>query len=151
MTGSTLMDFLISIIGLCLVVGLIFKALDFIAPDDRFKQIARWAIGGVALIVFLLAVKAVLFGGAGAPGMAMTPGGLINFAIGLIVLLVVLYIIYMAVDFLAPAEFVTPVKYVIGALALIAMLVLAQQVLFGGGALLGGAGRGINFLPGAAR
>lgn len=149
MTGSALMDFLIAIVGLCLVVGLIFKALDFIAPDDRFKQIGRWAVGGVALIVFLLAIKAVLFGGGGSGMLGVSPGGLLSFAIGLIVLLVVLYIIYMAVDMIAPAEFVTPVKYVIGALALIAILVLAQQVLFGGATLLGAGGRGISFLPGA--
>lgn len=145
MTGSALMDFLIAVVGLCLIVGLIFLALDRIAPDDGFKKIARWAVGGAALIMFLLAIKGVLFGGGG--GIGVSPLGLISFAIGMIVLLVVLYIIYMAVDFLAPAEFVVPIKYVIGALAIIAMLYLAEQVLTGGALLGAGGGKGISFLP----
>ncbi len=139
MTGSALMDFLIAIVGLCLVVGIIFKALDFIAPDERFKTIARYAIGGVALIAFLVAIKGVLFGGGG--GIAVTPVGLIEFAIGLIVLMVVLYIIYMVVDFFAP-PFAVQLKYVIGALALIALLVIAERALFGGGfGMMGNLGR----------
>lgn len=132
MTGSGLMDFLIAVVGLCLVVGLIFLAIDRIAPDEGSKKIARWAVGGVALITFLVAIKGVLFGGGG--GLAVTAGGLIQFAIGLLVLLVVIYLIYMVIDFLAPgAPFNVPIKYVIGTIALIAILVLAQQVLFGGG------------------
>jgi hypothetical protein len=131
MTGSGLMDFLIAIVGLCLIVGLIFIALDKIAPDEQFKRIGRYAVGGVALIMFLLAIKGVLFGGGGALG--VTPVGLIEFAIGLVVLMVVLFLIYYAVDFLAPGNFTMPIKYVIGALALIALLVLAEQALTGGG------------------
>jgi hypothetical protein len=135
MTGSALMDFLIAVVGLCIIVYLIFLALDFIAPDERFKMIGRYAVGGVALLVFLVAVKGVFFGGGGA--IAITPAGIIAFAIGLIVTMVVLYIIYMAIDRLAPADLAVPVKYVIGAVALVAILFLAQQVLFGGGAGIG--------------
>jgi hypothetical protein len=135
MTGSALMDFLIAVVGLCIIVYLIFLALDFIAPDERFKMIGRYAVGGVALLVFLVAVKGVLFGGGGA--MAITPAGIIAFAIGLIVTMVVLYIIYMVIDRLAPGDLAVPVKYVIGAIALVAILFLAQQVLFGGGVGIG--------------
>lgn len=131
MTGSALMDFLIAVVGLILVVGLVFLAIDFLAPDERFKKIARWAVGGVALIVFLTAIKGVLFGGAGGLG-TFGPIGLIEFAIGLLVVLVVVYIIYRVVDYLAPA-FAAEIKYVIGAIALIAILVVAQRALFGGG------------------
>jgi hypothetical protein len=140
MTGSALMDFLIALVGLCLIVGIIFKALDFIAPDERFKTIARYAVGGVALIAFLVAVKGVLFGGHG--GISVTPVGLIEFAIGLIVLMVVLYIIYLVVDFFAPAQFAVQIKYVLGAIALIALLVIAERALFGGGlGMMGGVSR----------
>jgi hypothetical protein len=132
MTGSALMDFLIAVVGLCIIVYLIFLALDFIAPDERFKLIARYAVGGTALLVFLVAIKGVLFGG-GAGGMAITPLAVIEFAIGLIVVMVVLYIIYMVVDFLAPGNLAIPIKYVIGAIALIAILIIAEKALFGGG------------------
>jgi hypothetical protein len=131
MTGSALMDFLIAVVGLCIIVYLIFLALDFIAPDERFKLIARYAIGGTALLVFLVAIKGVLFGGGGA--MAITPLAVIDFAIGLIVVMVVLYIIYMVIDLLAPGNLSVPIKYVIGALALIAILIVAERALFGGG------------------
>ena len=131
MTGSALMDFLIAVVGLCIIMYLIFLALDYIAPDERFKQIGRYAVGGAALLVFLVAIKGVLFGGGG--GMAVSPVGVIEFAIGLIVVIVVLYIIYMVIDFLAPGNLAIPIKYVIGALALIAILVIAERVLFGGG------------------
>lgn len=131
MTGSALMDFLIAVVGLCIIVYLIFLALDYIAPDERFKQIARYAVGGAALLVFLVAIKGVLFGGGG--GLAVTPVGVIEFAIGMIVVMVVLYVIYLVIDRIAPAELATPVKYIIGAIALIAILILAERVLFGGG------------------
>lgn len=131
MTGSALMDFLIAVVALCLVVGLIFLAIDRIAPDEGSKKIARWAVGGVALIAFLVAIKGVLFGGGS--GLAVTADGLISFAIGLLVLIAVIYIIYMAIDAFAPEPFKVPVKYVVGTIALIGILVLAQQTLFGGG------------------
>jgi hypothetical protein len=137
MTGSALLDFCIAVVGLIILIYLIFMALDFIAPDERFKQIARYAVGGAALLVFLVAIKGVLFGGGGAM-MAVTPIGVIEFAIGLIVVMVVLYVIYLVLDRIAPAELVTPVKYIIGAIALIAILILAERVLFGGGIGLGG-------------
>ena len=125
------MDFLIAVIGLCLIVALFYLAIDKLAPDPFMNKVARWTVGGIALIVFLLAVKAVLFGGGGA--LAVTPWGILQFAIGLLVLIVVLYLVYMVIDYLAPPPFAAPVKFVIGALALIALLVLAGQVLFGGG------------------
>jgi len=145
MTGSALMDFLIAVVGLVLVVGLVFLAIDYLAPDERFKKIARWAVGGVALIVFLVAIKGVLFGG-GAGTMGFSPNGLIEFAIGLLVVLVVVFIIYAVVDFLAPA-FAMQIKYVIGAIALIAILVVAQRALFGGGLGILGMKRSESVLP----
>lgn len=133
MTGSALFDFMLASIGLCIVVYLFFLAIDFISPDPRFRLIARVAVGGVALLIFLVAVKAVLFGG-GSGGMAITPMSVIEFAIGVIVVLVVIYIINLVVDFLAPGNFAAAIKFVVGALALIAILVVAEHALFGGGA-----------------
>ncbi len=131
MTGSALFDFMLSSIGLCIIVYLFFLAIDFISPDEKFRLIARVAIGGVSLLIFLVAVKSVLFGGGG--GIAVTPTGVIEFAIGVIVVLVVIYIINMVVDFLAPGNFSVAIKFVVGALALIAILVVAERALFGGG------------------
>lgn len=130
MTGSALMDFLIATVGLCLIVYLIFLAIEYIAKGDAFfVKIAKVAIGGAALIMFLLMVKGVLFGGGGA-GLAVTPVALIQFAIGLLVILVVLWIILRVVEWLG-APFQTEIKYVIGAIALIALLVIAERALTG--------------------
>lgn len=131
MTGAALMDFVIAVIGLCGIVYLVFMAIDFIAPDAVFNKIARFAVGFVALIAFLLAIKGVLFGGGGGLG-GFTAMGMIDFAIGLLVLLVVIFIIYKAIDFFA-TPFTLEIKYVVGAIALIALLVVAERVLFGGG------------------
>jgi hypothetical protein len=130
MTGSALMDFLIAVISLCGVVYLVFMAIDMIAPDERFKQLGRFAVGFVALISFLVAIKGVLFGGGG--GLTFSAMGMIDFAISVIVLIVVVYIIYMVIDFFA-TPFTVQIKYVVGAIALIVILVVAEKALFGGG------------------
>jgi len=130
MTGSALMDFLIAVVGLCILVGLIFIALDRISPDASFKQIGRYAVGGAALLIFLVALKGVLFGGGSAMG--ISPVGVIEFAIGLLVVLVVIFLVFIAIDRFAPADLAVMAKYVIGALALIAILVLAERVMTGG-------------------
>jgi len=134
MTGSALLDFLIAVVGLCIMIYLIFRAIDFLSPDDRFRMFGRYAVGGAALLMFLVAIKSVLFSG-GAGGISVTPVGIIEFAIGLIVVMVVIFVIYFVIDRLAPPDLAVPVKYVIGALALIAILVLAERVLTGGGSL----------------
>ncbi len=90
---------LVVAVGLCLIVVLFFLAIDKIAPDPFFNKVARYAVGGVALLAFLVAVKSVLFGGGG--GMSVTPGGIIQFAIALLVVMVVLFIIYLVIDVLS--------------------------------------------------
>lgn len=131
MTGSALMDFLIGMVILFGVAYMFFLAIDKIGPDEFFKKIANTAIGIVAFVAVLVAGKGVLFGGGG-PALSASPIGLIEFAIGLLVVLLVIYLLYMAVDFFVP-QFAVQLKYLIGAIALIALLVLAGRALFGGG------------------
>jgi hypothetical protein len=88
----------------------------------------------VLAVVILLAIKAVLFGSGGA---ALTAGGIIGFAVGIIVLLVVLYIIDILLGWLATnmgmaAPILDIVRYLVFAIALIALLVLADRSFFGG-------------------
>jgi hypothetical protein len=131
------MDFLIAIVALGLVVWLFFLAVDRFAPDEFFKTVAKVAIGGIALIAVLFATKAVLFGGGG--GMVVQPLGLLYFAAALLGAVVVLYLLYMAVDHLAPEPWRGSIKYVIGAVVLIALLLYAAEALFGAGRVLTGA------------
>jgi hypothetical protein len=141
MTGSGLFDFLIVIVALIIIGAIIFAALEFIVTDERFKKIARLAIGGVIVLLLLYAIKGVLFGGGS--GLAITPAGLITFAIGVIVLLVVWFLIVWALDWAGrmfpPLEsFKEAIKFVVSAVMLIVLLLLAANLLFGASMGVGG-------------
>ncbi len=133
MTGSALFDFLIAIVVLGGAVLLFMTAIDGISPNALFTKIAKTAIGIAALVAFLFAIKGVFFGGGGA--MIASPLGIIYFAIGIMVVLVVLYLVKLVLGWFCPAQFTEPVLFVIGAVALIALLALAATTLFGGGGL----------------
>jgi hypothetical protein len=135
MSGSALMDFFITCIVLAGAGALFFLTVDKIAPDETMKKIGKIAVGVILLVVFLLAIKAVLFGGGGA--IVLGGSGIITFAIGVIVILVVLYLIDLLLSWLASnmgiaAPIVSAVKYVVFAVALIALLVLCDRAFFGG-------------------
>ena len=133
--GAGLIDFLIALFGLIIIGAMVFLAIDFVTTDERFKKLAKLAVGGLLVIMFLLDVKAALFGGGRS---FITPMGLITFAIGVIVILVVWIIIDWVLprvlDWfppLKPAEAI--IRIVISALVLIAILVVAANVFFGVG------------------
>lgn len=154
MTGSGLFDFLIAIVELIIVGAIIFAGLDFILTDERFKKIARLAIGGVLVLAFLFAIKGVLFGGGGA--FAISPIGILYFAIGVIVLLVVWYLISMALDFMATffppiGPFIVAIKFVVSAIMLIVLLLLAADLMFGAGIMIRSGSGGATFHLPAAR
>lgn len=130
-TGSALFDFFISIIGLIGVFYMIYIALDGIVPDARMKQIARIALGIAGTILALVMIKSVLFGGGGGP--VITPSNVIEFAIAIIVIYVVFYVLNLLIDWIALAALAPILKYVLAAVVLIAMLVAAERALFGGG------------------
>jgi hypothetical protein len=130
-TGSALIDFLISVIGLIGIFYMIYVALDGIVPDARMKQIARIALGIAGAILALLMIKAVLFGGAGGP--TITPAQVIEFAIAIIVIYAVFYILNLLIDWISLPALAPILKYVLAAIILIAMLIAAEKALFGGG------------------
>lgn len=135
MNLAGLLSFLINVAGLVIVVSLIFVALEqpTVAPNEPIKKIARYAVGGAALLAFLVYVASVL-GGAGGGLLNVTPASIIEFAIGIIVLLVVLYIIQLAISWLAPAASLAQlISFCVGAIAIIVILVLAERALFAGG------------------
>lgn len=88
---SSVFSFFIILVELCVIGALIFAAIEFIATDERFKKIAKIAVGGVLVVLFLFAVKAVFTGGAGS--MNLTPLGFLWFAVGVILSLLVWYVI----------------------------------------------------------
>jgi hypothetical protein len=133
--GSALIDFLITLIGLIFVGAIIFMAIDFISTDERFKKIGKFAVGGIIVILFLFAIKGVLFGGGGAG--LITPLGMLYFAISVIVILVVWFIIdwflgWVGGFFPPIGQFMAVIKFVVAACVLIAILVAAADLLVGG-------------------
>jgi hypothetical protein len=123
-------NFLIALVGLALIVGMIFLALDRIAKDDFLKRIGKIAVGGCAVLILLIDVRGVFFGGGGAG--VITPSALIEFAIGVIILIAVFYLLDMAVTMWVP-QWAGVINYVLSVLMLVLLLVLAEQALFGGG------------------
>ena len=125
MTGGSLMGFIISLIVLFGVGAIFFIAVDGIAKNPMLAKIAKIAVGCLILIVFVMAVASVLgFGGAGA---SVGPYGVIIFAVGVLVLLVVMFIIDLFLNWLAPAmglaaPVVEAIRYVVTVIAIIALL-----------------------------
>jgi hypothetical protein len=136
MTGSALFDFIIGIIVLFAVVAIFMIALPKISTDETFTKIARIVIGVLALIVFLIDIRAVLFGGGGA-GSPVTGAGLVTFGIAIIVGLLVLIIVNILLDkfgaLVGLQDWTNIIKLIIGALVLIALIYVAGDVLVGGG------------------
>src|ERR1022692_888678 len=102
MNLASFVDFVVNVFGLCIVVGLIFMALDspYIQLDAWIKRFAKFAVGGAAVLAFIIYCASVFVGGAGAAVMHATPASIIEFAIGMILLIAVLYIISLAVAWL---------------------------------------------------
>ena len=141
MTGSAAFDLFISILGLIIIVGLIMLAIRKIAPDEFFVKVARLAVGGAAILIFAYALKGFFFGGGGG-GPVITPIGVIEFAIALLCVMLVLWFVYLCIDYFCVGDeygyLNGPLKYVIGCLALIAILGAAATVMLGGSIFIGG-------------
>lgn len=132
MTGSGLFDFAIAIIVMIAVGVMFFLGLDRIVKDETFKKIAKIAVGVVLVILFLFALKGVLFGGGAAA--LLNYAGLIPFAIGLIVLLFVVAVVEIAIEKFGGVvgSWIAVAQLLLAAIAVIALLVLADKTLMGG-------------------
>jgi hypothetical protein len=133
-----LLKFLILLVELAIIGGLVFLALDsFKQVDETFKKLAKYAVGGALVLLFLFAVLGVLTGS----GVALVnPINLLFFAIAVIVCLVIWYLILLALDWLPkvfpPIErFKVALTYVLSACILIMIMLAAADLVFGAGIL----------------
>ena len=139
---SGVFNFFIILIELIVIGAMIFMAMDFISTDERFKKIAKLAVGGVLFVLFAFAVRAVFVGGAG--GMNLTPLGFLYFAVAVILVLIIWYVIDAALGYIAAKWFpvIAPalaiIRFVLAGLMLVVILLIAADVLFGA-SLTGGA------------
>lgn len=132
MSGSGLVQFLINIIALLAAGAIFFVSIDRVAPDEFFSKIAKIAIGALLLIALIVTIASV-FGLAG--GVAISPVGVVWFAVAVIVAVVILFVINLVVDWIASnmglGNLAGIIKYVLGAVVLIGLLVAAANLLFG--------------------
>jgi len=145
MSAAGLWNFFVTIVGLAIVVALIFAAMRFRALPESFKRFAKLGVGGAAVLILLAAIGSVLFGGGGGIQLKVTPGSILEFVIGVIVLYGVLWLCDLAIDlaqgwFASEAEggakavnFAEPAKFILTFVALVIILVLAEKALLGGG------------------
>jgi hypothetical protein len=144
MSGAAgLFQFLVNIIGLAIVIGLIFAAMEFRPLPDPFKKFARLAVGGAGALAALIIIGAV-FGWVGASAIHVTIAGIFEFAIGVLVLYGVLYVVdFVLAYFKVP--FAEQISFVLSVIALIVILTLAATALTSGGlGFITGLGQGLS-------
>jgi hypothetical protein len=145
MNGSSLLGFIISLIVLFAIGAIFFLTIDRVAKDPFLAKIAKIVIGCLILIAFVLAIAGVL--GFGGGGLTASPQSIVVFAVGVLVLIVVLYIVDLFLGWLAAnmgigAPIVEAIRFVITVVALIALILIAGTALVGGGT-----GVGSGYLP----
>jgi hypothetical protein len=136
MNGSSLLGFIISLIVLFAVGAIFFITIDRVAKDGFLAKIAKIVIGCLILIAFVLAIAGVL--GFGGGGLAASPQSIVTFAVAVLVLVVVLYLVELFLGWLAAnmgigAPIVDAIRFVITVVALIALILVAGSALIGGG------------------
>jgi hypothetical protein len=148
MSLASFASFIINVFGLCVVVGLIIMALDspYIRLDAWIKKFAKFAVGGAACLAFIIYCFGFFGGvGGGAALMRATPESILEFAIGMILLIAGLYVIEFVIAWLMgaavsgqpttapPAGLAGIVIFVLNIAAIAVILYLAEKALFGGG------------------
>lgn len=136
MNGSSLLGFIISLIVLFAIGAIFFLTIDQVAKNPFLAKIAKIVIGCLILIAFVLAIAGVL--GFGGGGLAASPQSIVIFAVGVLVLMVVLYLVDLFLGWLAAnmgigAPIVEAIRFVITVVALIALILIAGSALIGGG------------------
>ena len=127
---GALFSFLITLIVVCGAAAMFFIVVDKAAPDPAMNRVAKIAVGVVFAVIIILAIQTVLSGG----GAAASVGNIIGFAIGIIIILVVLYLLDMAIGFIASftnAQIAEICRVIIFAIILIALLILVDNTLMG--------------------
>lgn len=130
-----LINFVVVCVGLAVVAAIAWIGMEKAVRDQTFKTIGQYVFIGIAVIIILYAAGAVLFN----VGRMITigPHQILDFGIGIVAVLVVLYFLHMLADML-PADIkgvklAEAVNYFLDAIAIIAIMVIAMKAFFGGG------------------
>ena len=137
MNGSSLLGFIISLIVLFAVGAIFFLTIDKVAREPFLAKIAKIVIGCLILIAFVMAIAGVL--GFGGGGLTASPQAIVMFAVAVLVLIVVLYLVEWFLNWLAAnmgisTPIVDAIRFIITVIAIIALILVAGSALIGGGA-----------------
>ena len=137
MNGSSLLGFIITLIVLFAIGAIFFLTIDRVVKDGFLAKIAKIVIGCLILIAFVLAIASVL--GLGGGGLANIAAVIVVFAVGVLVLIVVLYLVELFLGWIAGnmgigGPIVDAIRFVITVVALIALILVAGSALVGVGA-----------------
>lgn len=128
---SGLLGLIIGVILLVAIIAVFFLTVEKIIADPLLQKIGKIVIGVLGLVTVIAAAWGALFGGAGGPGMPhLTGQSLITFAVGLLIIIAVVYLLNLLIGFFG--FMVAELQYILSIVALIAVLVLAGTALFGG-------------------
>jgi hypothetical protein len=142
-----LLGFIISIIVLFAIGAIFFLTIDQVAKNAFLAKIAKIVIGCLILIAFVLAIAGVL--GFGGGGLSASPQSIITFAVGVLVLIVVLYLVDIFLNWLGAnmglgAPVVEAIRFVIAVVAIVALILIGGSALLGGGTGGGSLGRSFH-------
>lgn len=132
MNRVALFNLFVTLVGVVIVVTLIFYAMQFRPLPEPYNKFARFAVGGAAFLIVVFAVGAVLGMTGGAGGAHVTIGGILEFAISVIILFAVLYFCDWGLDNWS-IPYAEQIKMFLTFCALVLILWAAEIALVGGG------------------
>jgi hypothetical protein len=147
MSIAGFLSFILTIVGLAIIGGLIFLSMKFRPLPEPYAQFARYAVGGAIALAVLGAIFS-LIGVQNTVGVRVTIGGILEFAIGVLLWNLLLYIIDRVLDGFG-VPFATEIKFCMSVIYLVVILGLAYVAITTGGlGLINVGGRnGLSFLP----
>ena len=131
MTLAGFLAFVVNIVGLFIIGGLIFLAMKFRPLPEPYAQFARYAVGGAIALAVLAAIVSVM-GGGGGNLIHVTIGGIIEFAIGVLLWNLLLWFIDKVLAYFA-VPFGPEITFALSVIYLVVILGLAYVAITSGG------------------
>jgi hypothetical protein len=122
MTLAGILAFFLTLVGLAIIGTLIFLSMQFRPLPEPYGQFSRYAVGGAICLAVLAAIVTVI-GGPSSVAVHVTIGGILEFAIGVLLWNLLLWVIdrvlaYFSVPFAAEISFALSVIYIVVILGL---------------------------------
>jgi hypothetical protein len=120
-----------TLFGVAIIGALIYAAMTFRPLPEPWARFARTAVWGACILVVLGAILGAFGMGVPAGTFHVTVGGIIEFAIGVLAMYLLLYVIDVALAYFQ-FPMAQQISFVLSVVALIIILGLAAKALTGG-------------------